>query len=184
MNKLTYKQPETVSISGVDVKINTGHRGCLLTFAALEDKELLDYEKIDSLMWNMYDIDTKNGEEFPPNWEEYVMQAFWFLSCGKDPSKDEPSYYSFEQDSEFIYDAFLVRGIDLGEKELHWWTFCGHFPELPESRFTTITGLRYKKAHGMMSKEDRKVWKIYGSEVMDLKSDAIDEKFIKELLGL
>lgn len=150
-------------IDGVEYKINTDFRGCLLTMAAIDDPELTNQEKVGLILDNIYG-------EWPPDLQEALNKAAWFLSGGREPDgKEHPKYSDFEKDADMIYDAMLIRGVNLDVEKMHWWTFLSYYAELPESRFTQIVSLRYKYKKGKLDKEDRKMCDQIGWDVIAMK---------------
>jgi len=164
MSRLTQRAPETVPIDGIEYKINTGFRGCLLTIAAIGAKELTQYEKADILLDNMYD-------EIPPDIVQAIEKAIWFLSGGREPDgKEHPKLCDFDRDADMIYSAMLKKGVDLDAIDMHWWTFLSHYEELPESGFTRVVYLRVQNKRGKLTKEEYKDCDRIGWDVINMKS--------------
>jgi len=158
------KAPDSLTVDGKDYKINTGFRGCILTFQALQAGDLTDWERTEILLENIYC-------EPPDNIPEAVERAIWFLSGGKPQEKsDKPQIinYDFEQDADLIYSAFLKKNVDLDSVDMHWWTFLSHFAELPESAFTYIAYLRTQYKRGKLTKEERKDCDRIGWDVIKM----------------
>lgn len=185
MNRLLQKAPNTVLIGGVEYPINTSHRDCLLTVMGIEDEStgLLQSEKVEIVLDNLYKkvaapSETLAYNEFmwPVDVVEAQKQALWFLSGGRESTgKTPPKTFDYDFDSERIYSAFLVAGIDL-DKEMHWWTFLSRFSELPEdTSFSQIIQLRYKHAMGKLDKEDKKVCAAIGWDIIRMQKSDVTE---------
>lgn len=90
------------------------------------------------------------GNGIPNEFETALNGLNWFLSCGKEnntSNEDKTEYFSFEQDSEYIYSAFRVKyNINLAkEKNLHWFEFIYLFNDLAKTSFREIVNLRMIK---------------------------------------
>ena len=161
MNVLVNKFPTKTVIDGKEYNLCTDFRVCLKIILAFEDKELLDADKIEVLLENLYGADN-----IPVNLEKAVEKAVLFLDCGEvDEGKatGETGYklYSFSQDAKYIYSAIKqTHGIDLENIEyLHWWKFVYLFLDLnPECFFCKMLDLRNKKKKGKLSKEEQAIY--------------------------
>ena len=106
---------------------------------------------------------------------EALEQIFWFYVAGKDRKTPEMEdeegpaerIFSYEEDGDYIYAAFLEQyGIDLTKIDLHWWQFMALFKSLnPETLFLKIMGYRTMKITADMPAERRifytKMKKLY-----------------------
>ncbi len=153
VNLLTSEFPRTLTVAGEDYPIRWGHRDCLRIMANLEDHDLTRYEQYLYLVQALY-ID------IPPQFNEALTQALWFLHGGRDIEEaaeraDSVRTFSYEQDAELIYAAFSTRhGIDLAGDELHWWRFRALFTDLRETTFSELCSLRKRYYDGDCSKEE------------------------------
>ena len=144
-NILTSTFPRSLIVAGEDYPIRWGHRDCLRIMANLEDNDLTRWEQYTYLVQALY-------VEIPPEFNEALIQALWFLHGGKDLEEasdraDGVKTFSYEQDAELIYSAFSTRhGIDLAETDLHWWRFRALFTDLRETTFSELCSLR-KRYH-------------------------------------
>lgn len=162
MNILTDKFPTKTIIDGKEYNLNTDFRTCLKIILAFEDDELLDYEKVEVMLKNLY------GDDIPFNTNEAIKKAVLFLDCGEQEKEKKVGtqdvssrLYSFSKDAKYIYSAIKqTHNIDLETIEyLHWWKFVYLFLDLnPECFFCKIIDLRNKKKKGKLSKEERKLY--------------------------
>lgn len=152
-NILTSTFPTSLIVAGEDYPIRYGHRDCLRIMANLEDNDLTRWEQYTYLVQALY-------VDIPEGFNEAVIQALWFLHGGRDLEEavdhaDSVKTFSYEQDAELIYSAFSTRhGIDLAEKELHWWRFRALFTDLRETTFSELCSLRKRYADGDCTKEE------------------------------
>lgn len=161
MNNLIDKFPTKALIDGKVYELNTDFRNCLKIILAFEDDELLDFEKAEIMLRNLY------GENIPKNTDEAIRKAIYFLDCGEEDEEkkvgtsNSTRLYSFTKDAKYIYSAIKqTHGIDLESIEyLHWWKFVYLFLDLnPECFFCKIIDLRNKKKKGKLSKEERRLY--------------------------
>ena len=161
MNTLIDKFPTKALIDGRVYELNTDFRSCLKIILAFEDDELLDFEKAEIMLRNLY------GENIPKNTDEAIRKAIYFLDCGEEDDEkkvgtsNSTRLYSFTKDAKYIYSAIKqTHGIDLESIEyLHWWKFVYLFLDLnPECFFCKIIDLRNKKKKGKLSKEEKRLY--------------------------
>lgn len=162
MNVLVNKFPTKTIIDGKEYDLCTDFRVCLNIILAYEDKELLDSDKIEILLENLYGKDN-----IPENIEKAIEKGLLFLDCGEiDENKSTTEsngarLYSFSKDAKYIYSAIKqTHGIDLENIEyLHWWKFVYLFLDLnPECFFCKMLDLRNKKRKNKLSKEERTLY--------------------------
>lgn len=162
MNRLLKTAPDRLEIAGVKYKISTGHRTVLKILSALKSKDLQEGDKVDLLLYNLF-LDLRKTpitsvSYLPYDFKlELVNQAYNFLKCGddRDKSAEEKPTVDFEQDARHIYNAFLKKGINLDNEDLHWWHFMGHFSELPECFLTRLMYLRGQNNKGKLTKDEK-----------------------------
>lgn len=161
MNTLIDKFPTKALIDGKVYELNTDFRNCLKIILAFEDDELLDFEKAEIMLRNLY------GENIPKNTDEAIRKAIYFLDCGEEDEEkkvgtsNSTRLYSFTKDAKYIYSAIKqTHGIDLENVEyLHWWKFVYLFLDLnPNCFFCKIIDLRNKKKKGKLSKEEKRLY--------------------------
>jgi len=178
MSRLTdyrVKPPEVVEIDGAEYMLNGCFRNCILTLEALLDTDLMDWEKVELVMDNMY------AEPHPENTAEAVRLALDYLMQGRevrDEDKNRPAVIDFRQDGQLIYDAFLLKGIDLDKSGMTFWEFLAHLRELPEG--CTLSRYAYwrQTPMGKLTKGERDlINKIGHDEVFLKKAGATDDLF-------
>lgn len=158
-NILVDRLPETVMIHGECYEIQTDFRTSILFELLMNDAGYSDNEKI-VLALRLYFPEAEfHGIQ---DIGEAVDAALDFYAC-ENPLKTGMSTgvrgrinYSFEQDAEYIYAAFLSQyGIDLNEiPYLHWWKFSAMFSGLGEEhRISKIMYYRDASTKGMPRKE-------------------------------
>ena len=165
MNILIDLLPESVEIDREHYEINTDFRIGILFELLMQDRAILDDEKI-QIALGLYYPDT------PHDAVQAVKAMLWFYSCGKekrDPDEAEAVgggridvIYSFEYDAEYIYAAFLDQyEIDLQDIEhLHWWKFRAMFKSLKEDNLMSkIMGYRAMTINKDMSDSEKKYYR-------------------------
>lgn len=140
--------PDSLTIDGVNYKINTHFLVALTILAACEDEDLNDIEKAQVVLQCLY----AEPEKIPQNYiEEALEKASWFLDGGQPHSKkNSPKVISWEQDEQILFSAInKVAGFETRNAEyLHWWTFLAYFNEIGEGLFSTVVGIRQQRANG------------------------------------
>mgnify|MGYP001372027366 FL=1 len=167
MNILIDLLPEHVEIDGKKYPINTDFRISILFELLMQDRTILDREKIYMALDLYY-------PQIPHNLEQAVDKMLWFYRCGKDDEDDSVKngspagsrkasmIYSFEHDAEYIYSAFLDQyGIDLQDIEhLHWWKFRALFKGLKDDNLICkIMGYRSIEITNDMSDSEKKYYR-------------------------
>lgn len=167
MNILIDLLPEHVEIDGKKYPINTDFRISILFELLMQDKSILDREKV-YIALNLY------YPKIPHDLVQAVDKMLWFYRCGKDDEDDSVKngstagngragmIYSFEHDAEYIYSAFLDQyGIDLQDIEhLHWWKFRALFKGLKEDNLIVkIMGYRSIEITNDMSDSEKKYYR-------------------------
>lgn len=181
MNYLTHKLPKSVLIDGISYLLNTNFRNCLLTIEAIEDKNLTDAEKKEIIIENMYQ------EPYPKNIQKAIELAFKFLQCGREQkNKDnEPILLDLKKDSKYIYDALLVKGINLDEFDnMHYWTLMSHIAEADKNTFLCrLIYLRLQKHKGKLSKEEKAECQKIGWDIIDIDTPFKEEEELENFLS-
>lgn len=81
-----------------------------------------------------------------PDMETAMAGLDWFMSCGKEPEKEQVSneaVLSFDIDDGRVYSAFRkIFGIDLTKERLHWFQFISMLQDLEGSALSDIIGYR------------------------------------------
>ena len=160
--------------------INTDFRYCLRAVVACEDNELTPQEKQIITLANLY-------SRQPPDIREAMVQAKWFLDCGRDgegtsEGRQQPRVYSFAKDSEMIFAAFKqVHGIDLDTANLHWWKFIALFMAVianQNTAFGSLVTLRLRVKTGRATKDEQRAAREMGElfDVPDVDTRSIEQK--------
>jgi hypothetical protein len=177
-NLLTSRPPESLTINGHEISIDTNFKTCLLIMLAFEDNGLTAVEKQIVMLDNLYQRAIPEGYA-----GEAIEKAVWFLDGGQTSESGggfSPRVYSFSKDDRLIYAAFRqTHGIDLHSVELHWWQFISLFMDLgSDSVFCSLVGLRKRVKTGKASKEEIELSREMGSlyEVPDVDQRSLDEK--------
>ena len=169
MNTLMDDLPDTVTVAGVVLPINTDYRTGILFEQAIEDPVMPDDEKLYTVLMLYY------GEAIFPllvdseTVQEALDSIMWFYRCGADETavsddgndssgKDPP--FSYEHDAAYIYAAFIeAYNIDLTKNRLHWWQFRSLFLGLPETvLFCKIMAYRTMEIPAKMPKAQKQFY--------------------------
>lgn len=178
-NLLVSRPPESLTINGCEIPIDTDFKTCLLIMLTFEDNDLTTVEKQIVMLDNLYQQPVPEGYA-----GEAIEKAVWFLDGGQvSEEKDgspSPRVFSFSKDDRLIYAAFRqTHGIDLHTVELHWWQFMSLFMDLGEnSVFCSLVGLRKRVKTGKASKEELALSREMGSvfEVPEVDQRSLEEK--------
>lgn len=152
--------PQSITVSGVQYRLNTVYHAAITVLAAWNDEELDDEHKTQVMM----DILLPDWREIPPEHrQEAVEKVVQYLDCGqKDDGKNHPRVIDWDMDAEIIIPAVnSVAGGDIRTMpELHWWTFFSWFMEIKESLFSSVLNIRIKKAkHKKLEKWEQEFYK-------------------------
>lgn len=139
--------PDSILINGEKYHIDTDFR-VWMEFQGIFASGKSDTEKAGQL----YNLMERLG--LPPS--KPALDSMLEFYSGEshenaDGSKNRPIAFDFEQDSEFIYSAFLgAYGIDLAASKIHWWKFKALFKSLPsDCEFCRIMGYRITPITGV-----------------------------------
>lgn len=163
MNLLLDLPPTTVKIDGTVYPINSDFRTAIAFTMLMTDGDVEEQVKIPLALAMFYPV-----EPLPENIEEALRQMIWFYRGGHEEPKKQArdvapgeEVYSFEHDADLIYAAFLQQyGVDLHEKELHWWVFRALFSALnDETEIKKIMGYRAIEITNDMSKSQREFYR-------------------------
>ena len=148
--------PKILVVDGEEYDINSDFRTALTIFEAYSDETLTDYEKMLCCLKCLY-------KEMPPNADEALRQAAWFLDGGDMPkSKQAPvKLMDWEYDQSIIFPAVnKVAGYETRTVEyLHWWSFLGLFNEIGEGLYSQVMNIRSKRArHKKLEKWEREFY--------------------------
>ena len=176
MSRLTdyrAKPPEAVEIDGAEYILNGCFRNCILTLEAMLDDDLTECDKAELIIDNMY------PEPHPENSNEAVRLAINYLLQNREATPEDqsrPATIDFKQDGQLIYDAFLLKGIDLDKSDMTYWEFLAHLRELPEG--CTLSRYAYWRQTPMskLPKSDIDLINKIGHDVVFLKkTEAADD---------
>lgn len=140
--------PRSLIVGGVEYPIETDFRNILVFLAACNDPELTPENQMEILLKRLY----RDGYQKIPkeHLEEAMKKASWFVDCGQEEDRKKPpkKLVDWEQDEPILFPAInKVAGKEVRSQEyIHWWTFMGYFMEIEEGTFSTVLGIRQKKA--------------------------------------
>lgn len=168
---MNYDLPKALTVGGVKYPIRWDYRAALDIFAAFNDPEIGDEEKIYTMLFILF----PDFEVMPPeDIKEAAEKARWFLDGGEEEpeNKKSPRLVDWEQDFTLIsapVNRILGKDIRAGRK-LHWWSFLAAFYEIGDCTFAYVVRLRDMRARGKaLSKEDRQ-WYNKNRHLVDFKT--------------
>lgn len=156
--------PERVTVFGRSVAVRWSHRDVLRIFSMVGDPDVPPAVKgsLGVRMFFCEDVFRLAAESGASDPEEEITDAMVsFISggrAGKEAAPGGPApLFDFGYDAELIYGAFVsAYGIDLGERELHWWKFLALFRSLPaETEFMRVLAIRSGEAPPSADGEER-----------------------------
>lgn len=160
--------PRTLEVAGTDYEIRTDFRDILTIMEAFGDPELADEEKYIVMLAILYQ-DVIPAEAVP----EAIDRAIWFLDCGQEDDNQKPPcrVMDWEQDEAFLFPAInKVAGKEVRAVEyMHWWTLMGYFMEIDDGTFSTVLGIRQKRARGRRLEKWEQEFYRENRELCDLK---------------
>lgn len=170
--------PTSLLVGETSYPIETDFRNILTILSACNDPELSAAEQLEVMMKRMY------REHFydilPEHMEEAILQAKWFVDCGREDDDKKPplKVLDWEQDEAIIFPAVnKAAGTETRSLPyLHWWTFMGYFMEIEEGTFSTVLGIRQKKAkHKKLEKWEQEFYRN-NRKLCDLKKRYTEEE--------
>lgn len=173
----------------IEEKFNTNFRNSILFEILMQNPNISDKAKV-----------IQGLKIYYPKFDEIkdikkaIDNMIWFYACGKEidektsqkkQNENNKRIYSYEFDSDLIFDAFLNQyGIDLEEIEyLHWWKFKAMFNglksdnkivEIMEYRSINISKIKDKE----MKKHYKKMQRLYA--LPDMRSEEEKENDFAE----
>lgn len=171
-----YDLPDHLTFGGRDWEINTDFRDVLNTLMAFEDPNLSDAEKGYVCLVNMYPdfSDIPSGDM-----QAAFDAAIEFIDHGHaEDNRPSKKTMDWEQDAALIFPAInKAAGFEVRSSEyIHWWTFMGWFMEIKDSTYSTVLGLRQKKAHGKkLEKYEKEYWRD-NKAICEIKPKYTDEE--------
>ena len=145
-----WELPTSLEIGGVGFPIRTDFRDVLYLMGIFADPEYEPDEKAAICLRVLYE----NWENIPDEQYQLALEAaIGFIDGGMPDSggkQKRPRTVDWEQDAAIILPAVnKVLGQEVRAMPyLHWWTFLGAYMEVGESLFSTVLGIRQKKARG------------------------------------
>lgn len=140
--------PVSVSVCGVDYKVNTDFRDVLEIIEVLQDKE----KHVGIRAYVAMSLFYEDFESAPEDHHEEMMKAMCdFISCGEpDDGESHPKTIDWQQDRLIIVSEINkvanteVRALPY----LHWWTFISYFNGIGEGQLSFIVSIREKLRKG------------------------------------
>lgn len=185
--------PTVLEVGCKHYRIRSDYRVMLHIFQAFGDPDLTMQEKCYVCLKCLY----TDFESIPKqDLQEAAQKAYWFADGGDMPRSDTGNIklFDWKQDESMIFPAinkaagFEVRSVGY----MHWWTFLGLFGVIDEGLLTQVIHLRRKRAKGKpLDKTEQEFYREHKSLIElrapltreQLRQEAEDEAFLKELLG-
>lgn len=181
--------PETLTVCGEELPIDSDFRNILIIFEALTDEKLTPEEKAYISIKRLYKVPIPRSMV-----EEAIKQAYWFLDGGDMP-KSTPSeirMLDWEHDESMIMPAVskTIGVVDIRSLPyLHWWSFLGAFGEVGDGLFSQVLHLRQKLSKGEKLTKPEQEFVRKNNDLVILRTaeeqEAIDEteNFLDKLLA-
>lgn len=171
MNNI-WSLPESLNIGGSDFRIRTDFRVILDILGYFDSPDYEEDEKLEICKRILY----PDWREIPPELtQEALEMAVWFIDGGNNSQnggrKSNIRLMDWEQDAQMIIPAInKVAGMEIrAVRHLHWWTFLSYYMEIGESLYTTVIGLRQKKAKGKKLEKAEQAFYRDNKDLVDLK---------------
>ena len=165
---MIFDLPTSLDVGGTQWDIDPDFRQVLRILEAMADPDLAEGEKALVLLYDLY-VDF--GDMPPALYQQALDAATDFIDHGMgggnteesraDRARDGARVMDWAQDAPLIFPAVnRVAGFEVrGAPFLHWWTFLGYFMEISGSVYSTVLGLRSKKAHRKrLEKAEQAFW--------------------------
>ena len=141
--------PTALTVGGRQYPIRTDFRDVLYLLDVFADPELEQDEKGAVCLQVLY----RNWRAIPAEHRRQALdEAARFIDGGmeSESGRPRPRTVDWRQDGPLILPAVnRVLGGEVRAMEyLHWWTFLGAYMEIGDSLFTTVLGIRQKRAKG------------------------------------
>lgn len=177
--------PYSLTVGGIEYPINADFRDAFDSFEAINAKELSPLNKRLAVLEIIY------GDNIPPDMDEAMRQAAWFLDGGgvAKNAKPQPKTMDYEKDAPLIFSAVnRIAGREVRDPnvECHWWTFLGYCNEIsPDSPISHIVGIRNKLATGAKFEKHEQKYYNENKQQIDLtpKDSGNDDEFERALRG-
>ena len=150
-------------------QVNTSFRVGIQVFLAREDKEMASWEKVDTIIYLMFEDENGELRSYPTGKDleeciEWFVNGWYHDKHAGD--RHEKRLIDFDIDQYRIYADFRqIYGINLNEADMHFWEFMGLLWNMPYkySSFLQVIEIRKKEINSKMGKEEKKA-------VMDAKA--------------
>lgn len=189
---MNYGLPKSLMVNGREEPIRWEYMPVLNAIAALNDRDLEDYEKVTCCLLILYEnFGYFKREDYAPAFEAAIS----FINNNADSeTKDNIKLVDYEQDWNIMIPAInRVAGREVREEEdIHWWTFLGWFMEIGDCTFSTVLSIRNKRAKGKKLEswekeflEEKKSMVLIQPKLTEEEKRQLeeDERILKELLG-
>lgn len=161
--------PTSLTIGGVGYPIMTDYRVVLDILQSFLDPSLEDDEKWLYCCDRLFD----GLEKLPAkDYEEAVQAAARFIDADMaNDGKPKPHLMDWQQDAPIIIPAInRVLGKEIRAVEyMHWWTFLGAYMEIGESLYSSVLGIRQKRARGKKLEKHEMEFYKENKALIDLK---------------
>lgn len=173
-----WELPKSLEIGGLGYSIETDFRTVLYVISRMTDPEYEPDERAAICLQVMI----PEWESIPPErYQEALDKLGEFIDAGFAPGsakRNAPRTMDWDQDAPMIIPAVNrslgreVRGLDY----LHWWTFFGAYMEMGECLYTTVLGIRQKRAQGKpLEKYEREFYRK-NKDLVDIKRRETEEE--------
>lgn len=171
-----YELPTSLTIGEVAFPINCGWKNILDIFAALNDPDMDDGMKSETILKKIY----PDWMEIPTNLiPEAIEKACDFLDCGnKHEKENKPRLVDWEQDSSLIIPAInsvAKQEIRLSP-DIHWWTFFGWYMAIEGGLFSTVIRIRQKQSRGKKLEKCEEEFLAENRQLVELKKPQTAEE--------
>lgn len=170
--------PASLTVGGADFPIRTDFRDVLYLLGIFADPEYEPDEKAAVCLRVLY----VSWEDIPAGRPEEALEAAAAFIDGGIPARAGrklPRTVDWEQDGPIIIPAInRVLGQEIRALPyLHWWTFLGAYMEIGDSLFSTVLGLRQKRAKGKkLEKYEQEFYKDNRALVELRKKETAEDK--------
>lgn len=167
-----WKLPTSLEIGGVGYPIRSDYRDILKILDVLGDPGYEEDEK--SMIFLIIFFPTY--KEIPRDkYQEAMNKAVEFIDMGMkgDGDKKRPATMHWGKDATIIIPAVnRVLGTEVRSLEyMHWWTFLGAYLEIGESLFSSVLGIRQKKAKGKKLEKYEQEFYRENKQLVDLEPE-------------
>lgn len=177
--------PTEISVDGKLYTIrNKGDYGVILdVLRVLNSKELTDEQRAKFALFTFLDGEIDENYRFhgelPKDKSKAVEEMFRFIRCGED-EQDGPkqSYMDWDKDFNLMVSPInKALGMEIRSVPyLHWWTFIGGYNEIGECMFSTVVGIRKKRAKDIKLDKWEQEFYAENCSIVDLEDDGLSEE--------